>query len=112
MGLNGETQRGSRKVREIFSSPFRLPARLSSCQQESGLEANLSQVLEIRQNFEAACAALRPDLHRFCTRMTGSVSDGEDLLQETLVHAFYHLPELREGASLRPWLFRIAHNRC
>jgi len=76
------------------------------------LEANLSQVLEIRQNFEAACAALRPDLHRFCTRMTGSVSDGEDLLQETLVHAFYHLPELREGASLRPWLFRIAHNRC
>lgn len=69
-------------------------------------------MLEIRESFEAACASLRPDLHRFCTRMTGSVSDGEDLLQEALVHAFYHLPELREGAALRPWLFRIAHNCC
>lgn len=44
--------------------------------------------------------------------MTGSVTDGEDLLQESLVHAFYHLPELRQGASLRSWLFRIAHNCC
>jgi RNA polymerase sigma-70 factor, ECF subfamily len=76
------------------------------------LETQLSQVLEIRRHFDAACAAVRPDLHRFCTRMTGSVSDGEDLLQESLVHAFYHLPELREGAALRPWLFRIAHNCC
>jgi len=76
------------------------------------LEPPLSQVLEVRQRFEAACASLRPDLHRFCTRMTGTVADGEDLLQETLVHAFYHLPELREGAALRPWLFRIAHNCC
>lgn len=69
-------------------------------------------MLEIRRSFEAACASLRPDLHRFCTRMTGSVSEGEDLLQEALVHAFYHLPDLREGAALRPWLFRIAHNCC
>lgn len=76
------------------------------------MEPPASQVLAIRQRFEAACASLRPDLHRFCTRMTGSVSDGEDLLQEALVHAFYHLPELREGAALRPWLFRIAHNCC
>jgi RNA polymerase sigma-70 factor, ECF subfamily len=76
------------------------------------LNASPPQVLEIRQQFEAACASLRPDLHRFCTRMTGTVSDGEDLLQEALVHAFYHLPELREGAALRPWLFRIAHNCC
>jgi RNA polymerase sigma-70 factor, ECF subfamily len=44
--------------------------------------------------------------------MTGSLSDGEDIVQEVLVHAFYHLVELREGASLRAWLFRAAHNRC
>jgi RNA polymerase sigma-70 factor, ECF subfamily len=44
--------------------------------------------------------------------MTGSVAEGEDLVQETLVHAFYHLPELQRQASLRSWLFRIAHNRC
>jgi RNA polymerase sigma-70 factor (ECF subfamily) len=76
------------------------------------VERELEQVLQARQRFEEACLALRPDLHRFCTRMTGSVTDGEDLLQEALVHAFYHLPELRQGASLRSWLFRIAHNCC
>lgn len=85
---------------------------LATCARLTDVEPQLPQVLEMRARFEAACEALRPDLHRFCTRMTGSVSDGEDMLQETLVHAFYHLPELREGASLRPWLFRIAHNCC
>lgn len=76
------------------------------------MEHDLPEVLQARQRFEETCRALRPDLHRFCTRMTGSVADGEDLLQESLVHAFYHLPELRQGASLRSWLFRIAHNCC
>lgn len=76
------------------------------------MERELEQVLAARTAFEEACRVLRPDLHRFCTRMTGSVTDGEDLLQESLVHAFYHLPELRQGSSLRSWLFRIAHNSC
>jgi RNA polymerase sigma-70 factor (ECF subfamily) len=76
------------------------------------VEREPEQILEARTSFEEACRALRPDLHRFCTRMTGSVADGEDLLQEALVHAFYHLPELRQGSSLRSWLFRIAHNCC
>jgi RNA polymerase sigma-70 factor, ECF subfamily len=68
--------------------------------------------LEARQAFEQESERLRPDLHRFCTRMTGNVSDGEDMVQDALTHAFYRLPELREGTSLRAWLFRIAHNRC
>lgn len=62
--------------------------------------------------FDEACAALRPDLHRFCTRMTGSPCEGEDVVQEAMVTAFRRKDELREGASLRAWLFRIAHNRC
>jgi RNA polymerase sigma-70 factor, ECF subfamily len=76
------------------------------------LKQQAEQVLEARSAFDRECALLRPDLHRFCARMTGSLSDGEDVVQEALVHAFYRLPELREGASLRAWLFRIAHNRC
>ena len=28
---------------------------------------------------------LHPSLHRYCARMTGSVLDGEDLVQETLI---------------------------
>jgi RNA polymerase sigma-70 factor (ECF subfamily) len=76
------------------------------------LKQQIPGVLEARQRFDQESDRLRVDLHRFCTRMTGSVSDGEDMVQDALVHAFYHLPELREDASLRAWLFRIAHNRC
>ncbi len=55
---------------------------------------------------------LRPKLHRFCSRMVGSVLDGEDLVQETLAEAFLHLSSLRDPSRLEPWVFRIAHHRC
>jgi RNA polymerase sigma-70 factor (ECF subfamily) len=42
--------------------------------------------------------------------MVGSVSEGEDIVQETLARAYYALPELYSMPPLRPWLFRIAHN--
>jgi RNA polymerase sigma factor (sigma-70 family) len=60
--------------------------------------------------FEHRLTALRPRLHRYCARMTGSTVDGEDVLQDTLVKA---LGARAEGASvdnLEGWLFRIAHN--
>ena len=61
-------------------------------------------------DFEDRLAALRPRLHRYCARMTGSTIDGEDVLQDSLVKA---LSARAEGASvdnLEGWLFRIAHN--
>jgi len=67
---------------------------------------------EARERFLALVADVRPDLHRYCARMTGSVSDGEDVVQDTLARAYYQLPELHELPPLRPWLFRIAHNRA
>lgn len=70
------------------------------------------ELASARARFEELCAGLRPDLHRFCTRMTGNPCDGEDVLQDALVLAFYRLPELSDPGSFRAWLFRIAHNRC
>src|SRR5438445_10935006 len=55
---------------------------------------------------------LRPSLHRYCSRMTGSVLDGEDVVQESLFQAYRKLDTLDENRPLAPWLFRIAHNRC
>lgn len=55
---------------------------------------------------------LRPTLHRYCARMTGSVSDGEDVAQEALFHAYRKLDTFDDDRPLKPWLFRIAHNRC
>jgi RNA polymerase sigma-70 factor (ECF subfamily) len=53
---------------------------------------------------------LRPELHRYCARLTGSVIEGEDIVQETLAKAFYSMSMYPEAPPLRPWLFRIAHN--
>ena len=55
---------------------------------------------------------LRPRLHRYCARMTGSVLDGEDVMQEALFEAYRKLDQFDESRPLAPWLFRIAHNRC
>ena len=55
---------------------------------------------------------LRPALHRYCARMTGSVMDGEDVVQEALFEAYRKLDQFDESRPLKPWLFRICHNRC
>jgi RNA polymerase sigma-70 factor (ECF subfamily) len=55
---------------------------------------------------------LRPRLHRYCSRMTGSVLDGEDVVQDALFEAYRKLEQYDDSRPLGPWLFRIAHNRC
>jgi len=55
---------------------------------------------------------IRPSLHRYCSRMTGSVMDGEDVVQEALFEAYRKLDKFDDSRPLKPWLFRIAHNRC
>ena len=55
---------------------------------------------------------LRPRLHRYCSRMTGSVMDGEDVVQDALFEAYRKLDQYDDTRPLAPWLFRIAHNRC
>src|SRR5579863_4504910 len=62
--------------------------------------------------FLETIAQLRPILHRYCARMTGSVMDGEDVVQEALFEAYRKLDKFDDSRPLRPWLFRIAHNRC
>jgi RNA polymerase sigma-70 factor, ECF subfamily len=42
--------------------------------------------------------------------MTGSVIDGEDVVQEALLKAIEALPETGSIAHPEAWLFRIAHN--
>ena len=62
--------------------------------------------------FIETISTLRPSLHRYCARMTGSVMDGEDVVQEALIEAYRKLDQYDESRPLKPWLFRIAHNRC
>jgi RNA polymerase sigma-70 factor (ECF subfamily) len=69
-----------------------------------------ASLADAREQFLALVADVRPDLHRYCARLTGSVIEGEDIVQDTLARAFYALSLSAELPPLRPWLFRIAHN--
>jgi len=60
----------------------------------------------------ALTADVRPELHRYCARLMGSVIDGEDVVQDTMLRALVALQDLDETPPLRPWLFRVAHNRA
>jgi RNA polymerase sigma-70 factor (ECF subfamily) len=62
--------------------------------------------------FIETVAGHRAKLHRYCSRMTGSVLDGEDVMQDVLFEAYRKLDQLQDNESLGPWIFRIAHNRC
>ncbi len=69
-----------------------------------------SAFADAREQFLAMVASVRPELHRYCARLTGSVIEGEDIVQDTLAKAFYALSLSADVPPLRPWLFRIAHN--
>jgi RNA polymerase sigma-70 factor (ECF subfamily) len=65
---------------------------------------------EGREPFDRLLGELRPKLHRYCARMTGSVIDAEDVVQETMVKAIEAFTGTGPIASVEGWLFRIAHN--
>jgi RNA polymerase sigma-70 factor (ECF subfamily) len=60
----------------------------------------------------ALASKLRPELHRYCARLMGSVIEGEDGVQDAFARALVAVNELDAAPPLRPWLFRIAHNRA
>jgi RNA polymerase sigma-70 factor (TIGR02960 family) len=62
--------------------------------------------------FAALVAPHRRDLQAHCYRMLGSLHDAEDVLQESLVRAWTGLHGFDGRGPVRPWLFRIATNRC
>ncbi|RWG86921.1 MAG: sigma-70 family RNA polymerase sigma factor [Mesorhizobium sp.] len=60
--------------------------------------------------FEREAAGLRARLHRYASRMVGSVIDGEDIVQEALAKGFVAIRNGDMPNKTEPWLFRIAHN--
>jgi RNA polymerase sigma-70 factor (TIGR02960 family) len=62
--------------------------------------------------FEELVAPHRAELLRLCYRMTGSVQDAEDALQEALLAAWRGLAAFEGRSSVRTWLHRIATHAC
>lgn len=63
-----------------------------------------------RWNFEDGILPYRDQLYKTALRMTRSVEETEDLLQETYLKAFHHYDRFEEGTNLKAWLFRIMKN--
>ncbi len=63
-----------------------------------------------RAELERLLGELRPKLHRYCARMTGSAVDGEDIVQDATIKALAALPDVGVLDNPAGWLFRIVHN--
>jgi len=62
--------------------------------------------------FEAIVDRYESRLKGFCRQMLGSTEDAEDVLQEVFVNAYKAMLADEREINLRPWLYRIARNRC
>jgi RNA polymerase sigma-70 factor (ECF subfamily) len=76
----------------------------------SGMSTSSAGAGETRDSLDRLLGELRPKLHRYCARMTGSVVDGEDVVQEALMKAIEAFPRTESIAHPEGWVFRIAHN--
>ena len=62
--------------------------------------------------FEALVQRYQPRLLAFCRHMLGSAEDAEDVLQEVFAASFNAICADDRPINARPWLYRIARNRC
>jgi RNA polymerase sigma-70 factor (ECF subfamily) len=51
-------------------------------------------------------------VYNLACRLTGSVSDGEDLLQEIFVQVYRKLAGFKGESSVGTWIYRLATNQC
>jgi RNA polymerase sigma-70 factor, ECF subfamily len=64
------------------------------------------------QDFDALTARYQRELLAHCYRMSGSVHEAEDLVQETFLRAWKASADFQGRSSVRTWLYRIATNVC
>ena len=62
--------------------------------------------------FNTVAQRHRRELLIHCYRMLGSLQDAEDAVQDALLRAWKYRESLKEGAPVRPWLYRVATNAC
>ena len=66
---------------------------------------------ELAARFARDAVPLFDALARRARRLTYSDADAEDLMQDTLLHAFKGFRSFQHGTNLKAWLFRIQYHR-
>ncbi len=66
----------------------------------------------VRDEFTPQAEQYRRELLAHCYRMSGSVQEAEDLVQETYLKAWRAYDKFEGRSSLRTWLYRIATTTC
>ncbi len=87
---------------------------LSEASHDLGAERSLVAAARIgdRDAFESLVEPHRRGLHLHCYRMTGSLTDADDMLQESLLKAWRRIDTFENRAPFRAWLYKIATNTC
>lgn len=62
--------------------------------------------------FEVLYERYRADLSRYCRALLRNPEDAEEAFQGTMLNALRALRSGDGGRTMRPWLYRIAHNQC
>jgi RNA polymerase sigma-70 factor, ECF subfamily len=84
---------------------------------ESTVESSVDSTVEVEapptaDEFPEVAQRYRRELLAHCYRMTGSVYEAEDLVQETYLRAWRSYDGFEGRSSVRTWLYRIATNVC
>ena len=65
-----------------------------------------------RERFADIVDRYASKLYNFGLRMCGSVSDAEDMVQDTFINAYRYLDGFRGETKFKNWLYRLAASAC
>ncbi len=88
---------------------------LGEASPQGGAEYNVHLAAALRGNAEEFSRLTEPhrrELQVHCYRILGSLTEAEDMVQETFLHAWKRLSTFQGRSSFRAWLYKIATNAC
>ncbi|WP_445168298.1 sigma-70 family RNA polymerase sigma factor [Mycolicibacterium sp. Dal123E01] len=77
----------------------------------SDIDGPRESAAELTARFESEVQPLIDSLHRGARRLTFNAADAEDLVQDTLMHAYIGFRTFQPGTNIQAWLFRILKNQ-